>query len=135
MEQWREVGGIICLSSYRLISGFPFRLLNRRLDGGTNRTATNDLAKGAEWSEFLAGVQVSSTMVLNLADSCGFGMVVKDFGGDEVDFTREQYAHNQGVHPVLVPIISPTSQLYGLALSLVWTQPACLALRNVHSTK
>ena len=33
-------------------------------------------------------------------------MVVKDFGSEKVDFTREQQAHNQGMHPELVPIIS-----------------------------
>jgi hypothetical protein len=74
-------------------------------------------------------------MVLNLADPCRFGMVVKDFGGEKVDFTGEQHTHNQGVNPVLVPIISPVSQRCRLALSLVWTQSACLALRNIHNTK
>jgi hypothetical protein len=44
-------------------------------------------------------------------------MVVKDFGRKEVDFTRQQYAHNQGAHPVLVPTFSPASQLEGFALS------------------
>src|SRR5208337_5399061 len=113
----REVGGILRLSSCRLISRFPVRLLDKRLDRGANRTATNDLAKGAERAEFLGGVQVRSTMVLNLADPGNFAMVVKDFGRKEVDFTREQHAHNQGAHPVPVPTFSPASQLEGLALS------------------
>ena len=76
----REVGGILRLSSCRLISRFPVRLLDKRLDRGANRTATNNLAEGAEWSEILSGVQVGSTMVLNLADPGHLGMVVKDFG-------------------------------------------------------
>ena len=50
-------------------------------------------------------------MVLNLADPGNFVMVVKDFGSEEVDFTGEQHAHNQGAHPVLVPTFSPASQL------------------------
>jgi hypothetical protein len=81
------------------------------LDGGANRTVANDLAKGAEWIERLGGVQVSSTMVLNLADPHNFFMVVYNLGRKKVNFTREQRAHNQGVKPVLVPIISPALQL------------------------
>jgi hypothetical protein len=45
-------------------------------------------------------------------------MVVEDFGTIEVDFTREQHAHNQGAHPVLVPIFSARPHLKGYALSL-----------------
>jgi hypothetical protein len=56
-------------------------------------------------------------MVLNLANPGNFVMVVKDFGRKEVDFTREQHAHQQGAHPILVPTFSPASQLEGLALS------------------
>jgi len=56
-------------------------------------------------------------MVLNLADSGGFGMVVKDLGGEKVDYTREQHAHHQGVNPVLVPRFSPASHLRDFALS------------------
>ena len=92
-------------------------LLNKRLDRGANRAVTNDLAKGAERTEFLGGVKVGSTMVLNLADPGNFVMVVKNFGREEVDFTREQHAHHQGAHPVLVPKFSPSSQLDGFALS------------------
>ena len=131
----REVGGISRLSSYRLKSGFLVRLLNERLDRGANRAVTNDLAKGAERAEFLGGVQVGSTMVLNLADPGNFVMVVKDFGRKEVDFTREQHAHNQGAHPVLVPIFSPASQLDGFALSWFGLKSVCLALPTVYNTK
>jgi len=123
-KRWREVGGVSRRSSYGLISGFPVRLLNNRLHRGANRAAANDLAKGAKGSEFLGGVQVGSTLVLKLADPGNFVMVVKNFGRKEVDFTRQQYAHNQGVYPVLVPTFSPASQLDGFALSLVWTQSA-----------
>jgi hypothetical protein len=116
-QRWREVGGISRLSSYRLISGFLFRLLNMRLDCGANRAAADDLAKGTERTEFRGGVQVGSTMVLNLADPGNFTMVVKDLGRKEVDFTREQHAHKQGAHPILVPIFSPASHLEGFALT------------------
>jgi hypothetical protein len=56
-------------------------------------------------------------MVLNLANPGNFRVVVKDFGRKEVDFTREQHAHHQGAHPILVPTFSPASQLAGPALS------------------
>ena len=92
-------------------------LLNDRLDGGANRAVTNDLAKGAERAEFRGGVQVYSTLVLNLADPGNFAMVVKDFGSKEVNFTCKQHANDQGVYPVLVPTFSPVFQLAGLALS------------------
>jgi hypothetical protein len=55
-------------------------------------------------------------MVLNLADPGNFVMVVEDFGREEVDFTGEQHAHHQRVYPVLMPISSPASQIYGFAL-------------------
>src|SRR5208282_2644373 len=102
-KRWREVGRISRLSSYKLKSGFPVLLLNDRLDGGANRAVTNDLAKGAERAEFRGGVQVYSTLVLNLADPGNFAMVVKDFGSKEVNFTCKQHANDQGVYPVLVP--------------------------------
>jgi hypothetical protein len=44
-------------------------------------------------------------------------MVVKDFSSIEMNLTREQHAHNQGVHPELVPILSPMSHLKDIALS------------------
>ena len=110
-ERWREVGGISCLSSYRLISGFLFRLLNMRLNCGAHRAAAHDLAKGAERTELLGGVQVGSTLVLNLADPGNLGVVVKNFSSKEVDFSGEQHAHYQGMHPIFVPIFSPASQL------------------------
>jgi hypothetical protein len=89
-----------------------------RLDRGSNRIAPNDLAQGAERSEFLGGLQGRSTLVLKRADTGNSAaMVVKDFGRIDVDFTGEQHAHNQGAYPVLVPKFSPVSQLAGLALS------------------
>jgi hypothetical protein len=48
--------------------------------------------------------------MLNLTDPGNFGMVVEDFGGEEVEFAGEQHAHHQGVHPILVAIFSPPSQ-------------------------
>ena len=77
-----------------MIGEFLVRFLNKQLDGGANRTATNDLAKGAQRDGFLNGVQVCSTMVLNLAHPCNFVMVVKDFPRIEVELTGEQQAHN-----------------------------------------
>lgn len=100
-------------SSYRLKSAFQIRLRKHRLDGGANRTVTNDLAKGAERTGFRRGVQVSSTMVFNLADPGVFVMVVKDFSSVEMNLTREQHAHNQGMHPDLLPIFLPASHLEG----------------------
>jgi hypothetical protein len=50
-------------------------------------------------------------MEIKLADPCNFVVVVKDFGRKEVNFTREQYAHNQGTHPVPAPMFSPASQI------------------------
>jgi len=103
------------MSRYGPISGFPVRLLNNRLDRGANRAGTNNLAEGAERAEFRGGVQVGSTLVLNLAGPGNFAMVVKDFGRKEVDFTREQHAHDQGAYPVLVPTFP---QRLNLAVSL-----------------
>jgi hypothetical protein len=62
-------------------------------------------------------VQVGSTEVLALADPGNFGMVVKDFDREEVNLTREQHAHQEGVNPVLVPIILPAPQRNGRFLS------------------
>ena len=93
------------------------RLRGHRLDRGANCAITRDLAEGAERSKILGGVQVGSTMVGNLADPCAFVMMVKDFGSEEVDFTREQHPHNQGMYPELVSIISPASQLDRFSLS------------------
>ncbi len=104
------------LANHRLVIRFLDRLLNNGLNRRANRAVTNDLAKGAERSELLAGVQVGPAMVLNLANPGNFVMVVKDFGRKEVDFTREQHPHHQGMHPILVPIFSPPSQLDGSAL-------------------
>jgi hypothetical protein len=112
----RKVGRIADGLSYRLIIGLLDCLLNKRLNRRAYRTATYDLAKRAERSEFLGGVQVGSTTVLNLAHPGNFVMVVKDLGGEEVDFAREQHAHKQGAHPILVPTFSPVSQFEGLAL-------------------
>jgi hypothetical protein len=56
-------------------------------------------------------------MVPNLADP-GIGiMVMKDFSSVEVNLAGEQRAHNQGMHPDLVPIFSPVSHLEEIALS------------------
>jgi hypothetical protein len=52
----------------------------------------------------LAGMQEGAPMEIKLADPCNFVVVVKDFGRKEVDFTREQYAHNQGAYPKFVPV-------------------------------
>jgi hypothetical protein len=56
--------------------------------------------------------------VLDLADPCDFFMVVKNFGGEKMDFAREQQAHNQGAHPEFLPIFPPVSHP-GSALSLL----------------
>lgn len=92
------------MTSDRLKSVFPVRPLNYRLDRGTNRTAPNDLAQGAERSEFLGGLHGRCTLVLKQADTGNpAAMVVKDFGRIDVDFTGEQHAHYQGPYPILVP--------------------------------
>jgi hypothetical protein len=44
-------------------------------------------------------VQVASAQVLNLANPGNFRVVVKNFGREEVDFTREQHTHHQGMRP------------------------------------
>ena len=59
----------------------------------------------------LAGMQEGATLVIKLADPCNFVVVVEDFGRKEVDFAREEYAHNQGAHPVPMPMFSPASQM------------------------
>jgi hypothetical protein len=64
-------------------------------------------------------------MKLNLAGRCNFTMVVKNFGTKEVDFTRQQHAHNQGAQPMVVTIIAPASHLDGSPfLSLALNFPA-----------
>ena len=136
MERCREVGRKSFLSIQGVVSGSPVRPLNVRWDRGANRTAANDLAQGAERGGFLGGAQDYPARALELTEvGNSAAVVVKDFGAKEVDFTGEQHAHYQGAHPVLVPIISPAPQLYTLALTLVWTQPACLAVPVVYNTK
>ena len=56
-------------------------------------------------------------MVLNLADPGYFRMVVEDFGRNEMNFTREQHAHDKGAHPIFVPIIPHGSQFDRQAVS------------------
>ena len=94
-----------------LIGGFAFRFLNEYLDSGAYRTIAHDLAKRAERSEIRRGMQVGSAPVLDLADPGNFRMVVEDFGGEEMNFTDEQHACDQGVHPILVSMIPQASQL------------------------
>ncbi len=62
-------------------------------------------------------MQVRSTTVLNVADPDIFTMVVNDFSNIEMNLTREQHAHNQGMHPELEPILSPAFHLDRFALS------------------
>jgi hypothetical protein len=62
-------------------------------------------------------MQVRSTTVLNVADPDIFTMVVNDFSNIEMNLTREQHAHYQGMHPELEPILSPASHLDRFALS------------------
>ena len=100
-----------------MIIAFLLRLLNRRLDRRANRAVTNNLAEGADRAEFRSGVQVRSTMVADLADPGVFVMVVKDFSSVEMNLTREQHAHNQGMHPNLLPIFLPASHVKDIALS------------------
>ena len=61
-------------------------------------------------------MQVGSAPVLDLADPGNFRMVVEDFGGEEMNFADEQHACNQGVHPIIVSMISQASQLDNRAL-------------------
>jgi hypothetical protein len=68
------------------------------------------LAEGAERIQVLRGVQVGSTMVINLANPDYFRVVVKNFGTKEMHFTRQQHAHHQGLRPILVPIFPAASQ-------------------------
>jgi hypothetical protein len=44
-------------------------------------------------------------------------VVVKDFGAIEMHLPGEQHPHNQGVYPILVPVISQTSQMDRRALN------------------
>jgi len=103
--------------SYELKRGFPIYLLNDQAGRGTDRAVANDLAEWAEGGKLLASVQVTSALVLNLAEPCSFAMLVKDFGRKKVDFTCEQHAHDQGARPVVVPVFSPESHVDDLALS------------------
>ena len=103
-------------SSYRLIARVPDGRRNKRRSRRADRSAPSDLAKRTERIGFLSGVQIGPTLVLNLAYPCHFAVVMKDLGRKEVDFTREQHAHQQGMHPVIVPTFSPTSQVDGFAL-------------------
>jgi hypothetical protein len=53
----------------------------------------------------LCSVQVRSAMVFDLAEPDNFCVVVKEFGSVDVNFTRQQHAHDQGAYPVPVPMI------------------------------
>ena len=92
------------------------QLLNECLRRRAYRTIAHDLAKRAERSEIWRGVQIGPAPVLDLADPRDFGMVVEDFGGEEMNFADEQHASNQGVHPIIVSMISQASQLDNRAL-------------------
>ena len=61
-------------------------------------------------------MQIGTTTVRILADRGLIRVVVKDFGTIEMNFTCEQHAYDQGVYPILVPVISQASQLDRRAL-------------------
>ena len=61
-------------------------------------------------------MQVGPTPVLNLAGPGNLFMMVEDFGGKEVDFTREQHTHEEGMHPSVVPRFPPALQRDSFAL-------------------
>jgi hypothetical protein len=106
-EGLRNVRGILRLLSFKLKSGFLDLLLDKRRNGGTDRTGPHDLTKRAERYGCRGRVQVGSSAVVELADSLDSDMVVEDFRGKEVDLTGEQHAHYQRAHPNLVLILSP----------------------------
>lgn len=56
--------------------------------------------------------------MLQLADPGDFVMVVKNLGAKKMDFTRQQQAHNQGVRPGIMPMISSTCHFDCRGLSL-----------------
>jgi hypothetical protein len=101
----RDFEGISRLLTYKLITGLQVLFLKGQLNCGANRAAPHDLAKGAERSAVLRSVEIRSAMVLNLAEPDNFRVVVKKFGGVDVNFAREQHAHDQGAYPVAVPMI------------------------------
>ena len=107
------------MAGYGLISGFLIRLLNNRLDRGANRAITNDLAEGAIRPEPLGGMQERATVIIQLAELGNIGVVVKNFGREEVEFTGKQHAHNQRAHPKLMPVFSPVSHVDVFALPLL----------------
>jgi hypothetical protein len=48
-------------------------------------------------------------MVLTLTDPVVFIMVVGKFSRVEMNLPREQHAHDQGMHPEVLPIFLPAS--------------------------
>jgi hypothetical protein len=94
------------------------------LDRGPNRAVADDLTERTERTDSRSGVQVCSGTVLNLADLGTLVMVVKDFSRIEMKLTREQRAHNQGMHPDLEPKFSPAPHLLS-SLFLGLDRTAC----------
>jgi hypothetical protein len=54
-------------------------LLSQGLDHRPNRTAAQDLAERAQWSNILAGVKVRGPPPCNTAKTDSDGVMVKDF--------------------------------------------------------
>jgi hypothetical protein len=130
-QQLRKVGGVLRLLSYKLISAFLVRLLNRRLDGGANRAAADDLAQRTQLTGVRRGVEVLSAAMRTLAEIDDFVVVMEDFSGVEVNFTGEQHAYHQGAKPVRAAMIVSASQLVAPCSFLVRKQTADKALSAI----
>ena len=61
-------------------------------------------------------------------------MVVKDFGSVEVNFTGEQHAHDQGMHPVPCAGIFSSVSPWQFGAFLLWIQIVRLAWTIIYHT-
>jgi len=86
-------------SKCRAVRRRLIRLIDQRLDCGLNGTGADDLAKGARGTKLGRGVKIGSTLMLDLAQPGNFIVMMKDFGGDEMNLSRQQHAGNKGVNP------------------------------------
>jgi hypothetical protein len=87
------------------------RLLEEGSDRWANRATAHNLAEGTNRADILARVQVRCAVMRKSADGHHRVMVVEDFDGKEVDFTREREANEKSVHPVSLSGFDSSSQI------------------------
>jgi len=87
------------------------QLLEEGSDRGANRAAARNLAEGTNSAQILARVEVRCAVMRKSADRHHRVMVVEDFGGKEVDLTRQRQADEKSLHRVALSGFDSPSQV------------------------